>query len=183
MGTIQRRIGLFLLGILLLVSLLTVILNTKGQERIYDPEIGLRSGEELGVVFIGAKFCQAHREPGFRELVEHMKVLLAERAARDSMAISVRGIALDWSIGDGIEFLESFGRFDQVSVGENWLNIGAMRYIWSEFPGHPAVPQVLVLKRLVEVKEGGIAIEEERLLKRVVGTDEIRRWVEQGAPI
>ena len=49
-------------------------------------------------------------------------------------------------------------------------------------PGEPAIPQIIVLERQIEVARTSTEVKNERVLKRVLGTDEIEKWVRTGAP-
>jgi hypothetical protein len=134
------------------------------------------------LVFIGASFCGAHERPGFAGVVERAKVELSRRAAAEGKQFSAVGVSLDWKPAEALAFLESFGSFDQVSLGRNWSNDSALRYIWKDLPGEPVVPQILVIERYVQTAPA-IDVRDERVVKRVAGAEPIAAWVEQGAPL
>ncbi|HEX2206962.1 MAG TPA: hypothetical protein VHG93_04720, partial [Longimicrobium sp.] len=75
-------------------------------------------------------------------------------------------VSLDWSTREAFAFLEGFGEFDEISVGSSWLNDGALRYIWRDFPAEPEVPQLVVMEREIET-EPAVRVRSERLVKRV----------------
>ncbi len=151
------------------------------QDRAYRPDYTLRSGEEIAVIFVGGLFCGAHRSEGFAELIETMKRTLSERAALEGRAFSAIGVALDWKIDEGMEFLSKFGEFDEVIIGRNWLNSAAIRYIWRDEPGLPQIPQVIVLKRHLEVMDEGILVSDDQVLLRKNGVAAIREWIQAGS--
>lgn len=148
----------------------------------YTPSRTFASGREVVLVFIGASFCGAHRKPGFPDAVENVKVALVERAKAQDSRFRVMGIALDWDPAEGYAFLGRFGNFDQMAIGDNWLNESAVKYIWRDMPGRPAVPQILVIEREV-VAGAAINVRGEKLLKRVAGSDAIMAWAAQHAPL
>lgn len=148
----------------------------------YVPDYEFRSGEEVVLVFIGASFCGAQREPGFPAVVERAKTSLARHARAQGVQFRAHAISLDWKPADAMAFLEHFGAFDEISVGSNWLNDGAVRYIWRDMPSEPAVPQVVILRRRVET-QGAVSVRDERVVRRLMGTDQITRWVNDGARI
>jgi hypothetical protein len=78
---------------------------------------------------------------------------------------------------------EEFGPFDEVSAGSNWLNAGAVDYIWRDEGAPPTLPQIVVVRRTVTVDADRIRVKEEEVIGRHVGTDEIARWVAAGAPL
>lgn len=153
-----------------------------GDAAAYVPEYELRSGEEVVLVFIGASFCGAQRAPGFPAIVERAKRDLARRARAGGRQFRAHAVALDWDPAEAMAFIRHFGAFDEISVGSNWLNDGAVRYIWRDLPSEPAVPQIVVLVREVEAG-GAVRIRGERVARRLLGTEQISRWVDAGAPI
>lgn len=142
---------------------------------------GLRTGDEIIVVFIGASFCGGTKRPGLKETVREMNRLLTERAHAVGYGSVTIGVALDWSIEEGLSFLREFGPFDEIAVGRNWLNVDAIRYIWKDLPGSPTLPQVVVVHRHVDVGAVAVDVGVERLLVRKLGADRIEQWVSAGA--
>ncbi len=149
---------------------------------VYQPAGALESGEEIVLVFIGASFCNAQNTPGFPAAVETAKLRLQEHARAGGMRFRAVGIALDWRTADGLAFLERFGEFDEVASGSNWISDGATKYIWRDIPGDADVPQMLVLRRRVETGQA-IRLSEDRVVKRIRGTADIKNWVSAGATL
>jgi hypothetical protein len=151
--------------------------------RRYRPSYELRSGKEVVLVFLGASFCGAHRRPGFPQLVEDAKQRVQGQALASDRQFRTHAVSLDWKPADALEFLRGFGEFDEMSLGGNWVSDGAVRYVWRDMPGDPAVPQIIVVERHIEVARTSTEVKNERVLKRVMGTDEIEKWVRAGAPL
>jgi hypothetical protein len=151
--------------------------------RTYTPTYTSRTGKEVMMVLVGASFCGAQRKPGFPQQVEDAKLSLQRQATASGRQFSALAVSLDWETDAALAFLEHFGKWDQMSVGRNWLNEGAIRYIWRDMPADPAVPQILVIERDVEQGEQAITVRGERLVKRLQGTAEIEAWVKSGAAI
>jgi predicted metalloprotease with PDZ domain len=164
---------------------LALLLTAVGlaEERPYQPSHSNPRGTELVAVLVTTESCIGSRQPGFDTAIREMKRLLANRAEADGQPFSVTGVSLDWSVEDGIEHLKKFGAFDEIMVGRNWFNSGAVHYIWRDLPGTPATPQVLLFERHVEPGPKGINFGTERPLARLVGSDAIAEWVGQGAPL
>jgi hypothetical protein len=148
----------------------------------YVPDYEFRPGDEILLVFIGASFCGAQRKPGFPAVVEQAKVALARQARTRQVQFRAHAVSLDWKPAEAMAFLEHFGAFDEISIGSNWLNDGAVRYIWRDLPSEPAVPQIIVLQRHVETG-GAVSVRDERVVRRLLGTDQITRWVNEGAQL
>lgn len=148
----------------------------------YIPDYEFRSGPEIVLVFIGASFCGAQREPGFPAVVERAKLAVAGHARQRRQQFRAHAVSLDWKPDDALDFLRHFGAFDEMSIGSNWLNDGAARYIWRDLPGQPAVPQIVLLQRHIETG-GAVSVQDEHVIRRIMGTEQIAAWVNSGAPI
>lgn len=148
----------------------------------YVPDYEFHSGEEIVLVFIGASFCGAQHTPGFPEVVEKAKVALARDAQARRVQFRAHAVSLDWKPAEAMAFLAHFGAFDEISIGSNWLNDGALRYIWRDLPSEPAVPQLVIVRRQIE-KGGAVRVRDERVVRRLLGTEQITRWVHGGARI
>lgn len=150
--------------------------------RAYVPDYELRKGSEIVLVLVGAAFCGAQREPGFPQAVEDAKLRVREQAKARGAQFRAVAVSLDWKTDEAMSFLEGFGTFDEVTVGSNWLNEGAQRYIWRDLPGVPAVPQLLVIEREIEI-EPGVQVRSERVIKRIAGAQPAMEWVKAGAKL
>jgi hypothetical protein len=80
------------------------------------------------------------------------------------------------------------GAFDEIAAGYGWMNSAALKYLWQDFPGEASTPQLLLLYRQSRIPgqneaDRGFEIEAESLIQRVVGANEIRRWLAEGVPI
>lgn len=151
--------------------------------RRYRPSYELRSGNEVVLVFLGASFCGAHRRPGFPQLVEDAKEHVQRQALASGRQFRTHAVSLDWKTDAALDFLKGFGEFDEMSLGGNWVSDGAVRYVWRDMPGEPAVPQIILLERRIDVAKTTTEVKNERVLKRVLGTDQIEKWVRAGAPL
>jgi cell division septation protein DedD len=150
--------------------------------RTYVPDFEFRKGREIVLVLVGAAFCGAQREPGFPQAVEDAKLRVRDQAAARGAQFRAVAVSLDWKTDEALSFLEGFGAFDELTVGSNWLNDGARRYIWRDLPGPAAVPQLLVVERDVET-EPQVQVRNERVIKRISGALPVIAWVKDGARI
>lgn len=150
----------------------------------YTPSYSAQSGPELAFVYIGSSGCAFSNRSELPSMIKQLKRRAKKEAESSGRSFAAIGVAKDWVIEDGIDHLDKFGRFDEVMTGRNWLNVGALKYMWDNLPGAPATPQVVVVDRTVEGADAsGYGIRDEELVVRKVGTKEIRRWLEQGAPM
>lgn len=95
------------------------------------------------------------------------------------MGFATIGIARDRSSRAGIDHLSQFGTWDEVLSGRGWLNTGVIKYVYDDLPGRAATPQVIVVERSVR-RTPTVAIEQEGVVFRRVGLDQITRSVELG---
>ena len=167
------------------VAFCVALVFAQSDDSVYKPSRDLELGatEQIRMVFIGSSTCGAQRQEGFREAIETAKRSLAERFSGEGRQFLSTGVAVDWELESGIDFLAAFGEFDEIIVGGNWLNSGAITYVWRDFPGASDVPQVVVVKRSVDVSSNTISVGEEEILARLVGAEHIMKWVDLGAPI
>jgi hypothetical protein len=183
----KRQLGIasgLLVALAVGIAAVAVRSAASGQaEPAYVPQARDRSGSEVVLVFIGATFCFAHRQPGFPQVIERAKLEAAARAREQGHAFRAVGIALDLQVETGLEFLSYFGRFDEIAAGGHWTADGAIKYLWREFPGRSAIPQIVVLLRELDTEQRDVLVKSERLLSRHYGVAEITDWVERGAPL
>ena len=157
-------------------------LNAAAQDTTYTPSYETPEGKEQVLVYIGAESCGPCHLPEMKEAVRDLKVLLAERAAENGWDFATMGIALDWEVAVGYEFLQEVGPWDEVIVGKNWTNLGASEFIWQNPATEPAMPQVMLVEREVhdgdrQMKVGGYEVLEHR------AGSELLEWYEEGAPL
>lgn len=149
---------------------------------------GIASGEELVFVYIGSPACSYCLRPEVQASINSARRSLKQRSALDSLRFVTHGISVSWDPVEGFNHLVDLGGFDEISVGRNWFNEGARRYLWSDFRGAASTPQVLVLRRTVtspldEEIAHPYEIVDARLLVRKVGSFEIQSWERLGAPL
>ena len=152
-------------------------------ERRYVPDYALRTGDEVILVLVGASFCLAHRTPGFAQAVEDAKVHVQRQAKAGGRQFRAIGVSRDWKTDEALGFLSAFGEFDEISVGSNWVNASAFRYIWSDLPGEPAVPQIVVVQRHLDAGGRAIRVTDERVIRRIRGSADILAWARSGAAL
>jgi hypothetical protein len=134
------------------------------------------------MVLVASPTCVWSTAPELPPLIETAKLLMRAEAERRGLGFAAIGVSRSGSANAGIKDLQRFGTFDEVAAGRTWYNTLLLRYVYRDFVGAPATPQVIVLERTVAAEERP-GISEERVLLRTVGFGAIRRWVEMGVPI
>ena len=164
------------------VALYLAAATATAQQAAYTPATVMPNGKEVVAVYIGAQSCGPCHAPAVKDAVRQMKKLVAAQAHQSGAAFSVMGVANDWDLTVAATFLSDIGPFDQLVLGGNWTNIAIEHFVWRQPDGNAAMPQILVLERTVTAGQR-VSFSEPRVLRRLVGADEIPAWVANGAPI
>jgi hypothetical protein len=138
------------------------------------------------MIYIGSSICGASNSDELVAAVAAVRDGLARAADSLSVAYHTIGIAID-SAEEGYEHLARLGAFDEIVAGSRWTNLGALRYVWQVLPGRASTPQVIATIRDWSGDPNepltDRSIKFERLLVRMIGSREIRRWATDGAPL
>ena len=149
------------------------------------PNFNNGPGTEVVLTYFGSTTCTACQDPAFKAALGRANTLLAERAASEGKTFVAIGVALDPSVEDGLAFLSTSGRFDEVAVGRNWFDSAALAHIWRS-EGRSgrtvALPGVMVFEREMTIGEAGVVPGASRYLVERVGGADIPAWVAAGAP-
>lgn len=124
-------------------------------------------------------FVSGRKDDNYARLVWELMDSLRVRAERAHAVVSTVGVAFDERVAAGIARLKEFGAFDEVIVGRNWLNTAATTYIWRDFPGPSAQPQVVLLTEPLHIGQQGVVVGQARVLERRIGFDGLREWRSQ----
>jgi hypothetical protein len=136
---------------------------------------------EIVAVFTTMAGCCETLVPMLKPSLDSMRMFLAAEAARRGATFKIVGVSLDWEPEIGWEHLKKYGRFDEVTVGGNWMNMSAEMLIFQDTSSHASVhPQVLVYEHTITWNNDRVVFGPRRTLARIV---EIPQWVRAGAPI
>ena len=133
----------------------------------------IKSGPQLVAVFLVASTCGASHNPTLPRLLDSIRVRLGERAAVEGEQLVTIGVSLDDDPATGIRFLSHFGRFDAVIAGGGWVGPGALSYMIRDVHGDLAMPQLVLLSRVVKMQERSIASSSDHVLGRFVGPSQL----------
>jgi len=140
-------------------------------------------GEELLFVVIVSERCRATGNESLSRNIRSAEKTLSELASGNGLRFVRVGIALDWDVEAGLKTLSRFAEFDEVASGRKWENAAVEKYLINDHPGPLAVPQVLVLSREVLMEDAGPSLQDEKVLLRRVGVQEIDQWKNLGFPL
>jgi hypothetical protein len=103
--------------------------------------------------------------------------------------VSVVGVGVDTDIPRSLDYLKGLGEaghaFDEISIGNGWLNEQMLRFAWREGLAKPSVPQVLLMRRAIATDgyPKYLDMQSDTLVYRVSGRDSLVMWVAAGTPI
>ncbi|NBC28184.1 MAG: hypothetical protein GVY08_15075 [Bacteroidetes bacterium] len=140
-------------------------------------------GKFINLVFIGSQNCPvSNNDEELIFQINEIKDLLNEKAKQNDLELFSTGVSTSVNVAESYSYLNEIGNFDQIIVGLGWNNIGIEKYIWDKFQGLPVTPQLLITKIDYEILEGtetGFIENNEIVLKRLSGKDEIHRFYEK----
>lgn len=167
--------------------------------------VAMPIGWELQAIFVSSSDCIGNTAQGFAAAVRQAKTVLRERADSADVSFSTIGVAKDWDIQEGYEYLMldtwsgpsadldlDFGPWDEVSVGRNWGNTIISRYVEQmggacrhESERGLLVPQLVLAKRFATDwrEDYHFTFRKHEVLFRLCGAQRIIEWAEEGAPV
>lgn len=178
--------GAFVAGLTGMIRLPEI--NVRWPDIADQSSMGQRlGGEQLVLVYIGSSSCSWSNRDEIPGAIGTIQSRLRQYAEEAGLGFVSTGVAIDWIVDEGVEHLRSVGRFDQMVTGRNWSNMGALRYIWQTVPGRASTPQIVVVRRHMDVPTadgtvGAFSVSNVRLVTRKVGFTEIRGWADSGLP-
>ena len=142
--------------------------------------------KERIAVLISSRDCIGGRDARFVPALRAALRLMADASRHDSVAFSATGVAIDWEPDSGAVYLRKLADFDQWIVGQNWANDAAVRLVWRDSTGVPAVPQLLVLERSIGERPAPTGrpssvpyFGPEKVMVRFLSANAIANWVLQ----
>jgi hypothetical protein len=168
-------------------TILSLCITTQlpGQARFEPNTANPPAGKttQLVAVLISSSHCIGNQYPGFLTSVDSMNRSLATRAKTQGLWFIAVGVSTDWAPDSGMTYLRSLSAFNEVTVGDNWFNLGVAHYVLPDSLGHLSVPQVLLIQRDFTSEERSFQFGPDRIISRHVGAQDIVRWVNDGTPL
>ena len=120
------------------------------------------------------------------DLASKVRTSLQGRVRQLQRGVVLRGVSLEPIIEDGLKDLQTLGRFDEMSLGGNWMNPEVVRFLGPQMGRNlpdSYIPQVILLEREVWARGDTMSVTPEHEIGRLRGAKEIRDWVVAGTPI
>ena len=149
----------------------------------YHPGYALpEDGSEVVVVYFGGSTCAPCSFPGFRAALRKAVLRLQERTEAAGKSFAFVGVANDWDVEAGLEFLESNGPFDEIVVGRNWFNTLSAEHLFMNEQAQAALPTLIVYEQEITRRDGQPYFAGKRYQTALIGA-EVIWWVERDVPL
>jgi hypothetical protein len=138
---------------------------------------------EVLAIVVSARSCGPCNVPEYKSAVRRMMPMLARQVAKSGASFAAVGLGLDWNVDTARAYFQTLGAFDELVLGRNWWNTGAVAYMWRESVASPAMPQVVLVRRHTIDSQPRMTVSADSVIVRLVGEKQIVAWVARGAPI
>lgn len=109
-------------------------------------------------IFFGSETCDACLLPTLDQRVRVILDSLRDDADVRKLRFTTVGVALDGPPANAVRWLRRYGAFDEVSVGGNWFNTAAQRFIWSEPTVKAGLPQIVLVRQHIVTDSARVVI-------------------------
>lgn len=108
--------------------------------------------EEIALIFIGCSKCPAANEEKLIEVFSEISNMLQQYALERDLGYLSLGLSNETNVEQGLNYLQDFYNFDEISLGNGMGNNSFQRYIWDNFTStkDSATPQVMITKRIYQ---------------------------------
>lgn len=175
--TTTNRALAITLSLIALVGGIQIVLFFLGYP--FKPDTKLVDGEHIVFIFAtNGNEDDENLHTVIPEAIDSARVF----SKRSKSPFSTVGVNIEWDPQLGYEFLQRFGRFDEISLGRRWLNSSVNAYITATLSDQ-SLPQVIVVRQRVAADNPPLRVLPPTRLLSIVGRDRIQRWVKDGARI
>lgn len=149
--------------------------------------MGIHPGKQLLAYVFLASRCGHCQQPETKQAVRTLRRRLKMAAESTFAATTVVGVAVEGLIPEGVSYLTNIGltAFDEISIGNAWLNEQISRFTWREHVMEPAVPQVVLVSRSLDAAAApfNVTLGSDSVLAVLTGRKAVTDWIERGASV
>ncbi|HSG46259.1 MAG TPA: hypothetical protein VLA43_00465 [Longimicrobiales bacterium] len=109
-----------------------------------EPTAEIEDWEQVTVTYFGDPYCQGCSDDGFKAELRATLSRLEETIKEQGRTFRAVGVSLSGPPRVALDFLESSGQWDEISIGGGWLNTKVADMIWAS--GLPPLTPTLVLR-------------------------------------
>lgn len=147
--------------------------------------LGMTPGLQLVAYVFGSSQCGYCKRPEMKLALGKVRSLLRQNLPADFRSVRVVGTSVNTDIPLGLSYLTSIGldRFDEISVGNGWLNRHVIDLMWNGGYSRATTPTVILAAHRVnsEYFPDSVRVGPDSILGIVSGYNGILAWVEAGA--
>ncbi|MEX2362041.1 MAG: hypothetical protein WD597_00405 [Balneolaceae bacterium] len=142
--------------------------------------------KEYALILLTSSTCSFSNNQELIKIFKELKKQINNKTISENVGFTAIGISLETDPLNGLSHLKKYGKFNEIIIGNNWSNLGAIRYIFNDIKGYAITPQVLVTVREYKMigsdtfSKQRAGIVNEYAVIRKVGTDQIKLWKEEG---
>lgn len=148
----------------------------------YRPDYDTPNGVEIVAVYLSAMDCGPCHDPRLPTLLDSIKVQLKRQAIARGQRFRTVFVGMDWDPARSLLMATTDGRWNELDLGRDWFNAGAELYAWGDTTKTPALGTMVVYEQRITMSDR-VRFGPRRMLKRVMGADELAKWAALGSPI
>ncbi len=131
---------------------------------------------EINLIYISNSNCVYCNDLKLIDAIKKKDNALRKISKDFNFGYKFVGISIDLNINKGIEYFKNYFILDEIIIGSGWSNTGILRYIYTDFPSEPAVPQLIIsLKTYNTISFNNIetyrGLMSEKILLVLIGND------------
>lgn len=149
--------------------------------------MGIRPGRQLVVYVLVGSHCGYCEMADTKEAIRAIKLLVRASSSGAFQSTTVVAVGVDSDLSEGLQYVSTIGlqHFDEISIGNAWLNDQLVRLVWRDSVATAAVPQVVLISRQMTAKPLPLVVHfgSDSVLRVVTGHKALLKWVHDGSQI
>ncbi|MTI87904.1 MAG: hypothetical protein FH748_08050 [Balneolaceae bacterium] len=107
----------------------------------------------MALIYIGCSSCKFANNDDVINKVINLKSEFIESFSDHDYSLKLIGISNESDVEAGVEYLQQFGKFDEISVGNEMSNTALQKYVWDYYEGLESggTPQIIIERRIKSI--------------------------------
>lgn len=156
-------------------------------DSVHLAAMGVAPGRHLLAYVLVGSHCGYCQREDTKEAIRSIHTLMQRHKRDGFQAVTIIGVGVDADLREGLAYIDGVGlsSFDEVSVGNAWLNESLVHLVWRGIATEPAVPQVVLVARDLKATINPLLVKygADSVLRVVNGYNELLEWVRGGVQI
>lgn len=162
----------------------TAAVRAKTPDSVLLSGYGIKPGRQLIAYILLSSHCGQCQRADTKAAVGSVRNLLRTNMARDFRSTTTVGVLIEGDLTEGFDYLNSIGHknFDEISIGNAWLNEHLVKLVWRDKTTVAAVPQVVLVARDMSatLRPFNVTYGRDSVIAVLFGRDEVIEWVRRG---